>query len=104
MIESCNDGKIRIWNFHSSILIKIIRITKEPYELGFLCLWDNEYLFAGCFNIIKIVELKTGKIIKNLKGHKYTILYLTTFNHPKYGKSLISQGAHNDGIKLWINK
>ena len=104
MIESCNDGKIRIWNFHSSILIKIIRITKEPYDLNFLCLWDNEYLFAGCFNIIKIVELKTGKIIKNLKGHKYTILYLTTFNHPKYGKSLISQGVHNDGIKLWINK
>ena len=104
LIESCNDGKIRIWNFHSSILIKIIRVTKEPYELEFFCLWDNEYLFAGCYKTIKIVELKTGKIINILNGHNKTILYLTTFNLPKYGKSLISQGLDNDGIKLWINK
>ena len=49
------------------------------------------------------MELETGTIIKDFKGHNNKIVYIATINLPKYGKSFTSQGLDNDGIKLWIN-
>ena len=102
MIESCNDGKIRIWNFHSGVLIKTIRVA-DYYQLKYFCLWDDDYIFVGSVNTIKIVELRTKKVIGDLNGHNRKVAYLTTIDLPKYGKSLISQGLDKDGIKLWTN-
>ena len=68
-------------------------------------MWNNECIFIGCDDkTIKLVELKNGKIIKELKGHKREVISIKTIIHPKYGKCLISQGVKNDCIKLWINK
>ena len=64
---------------------------------------NNEYIFVGCDDkTIKLIELKYGKIIKELKGHNNKVLSIKSIIHPKYGKCLISKGAYNEPIKLWI--
>ena len=102
LIESCRDGNIRIWNFHTGAFIRIINISKEVRDI---CMWDNEYLLAGCNDkTIKIINLNNGIIIKEMEGHNDKVLSLKIINHPIYGKCLISQGADFEPIKLWIIK
>ena len=104
LIDSCKDGIIRIWNFHSGLLINKIKVRKD-YNLYGLCLWNNEYLFVGCEDkTIKLIELKSGKNIRNLIGHNNRVITIKKIILPKYGECLISQGYNNDQIKLWINK
>ena len=101
LIESCYDGNIRIWNFHSGELIKKIKVS-DDYLSG-ICLWNNEYLFVGCFDkTIKLIEMKKGIIVKSLKGHQNRVLTIKKINCPKYGDCLISKGWKDDQIKLWI--
>ena len=101
LIESSEDGNIRIWNFHTCILLNKINIDDELYGL---CIWDNECLFVGCYcGHIKMIEFKKEIRIKNLKSHKSKVLTIKKMVHPKYGKCLLSQGYYNDTIKLWVN-
>ena len=66
-------------------------------------MWNNEYIFVGCDDkTIKIIELKNGKIINELKGHNNKVLSIKSIIHPKYGKCIISQGADDNSIKIWI--
>ena len=103
LIDSCDDGNIRIWNFHSGLLLNKIEVTKKC--LYSLCLWNNNYLFVGCSDkSIKLIELNNNIIIKSLIGHNEVVLTIKKINHPQYGESLISQGAGDDQIKLWIFK
>ena len=46
LIQLNTDGKIRIWNFHSAMLLKIINLDIEC-QLKSFCLWNNEYLFVA---------------------------------------------------------
>ena len=67
-----------------------------------MCIWNRNYLFVGCEdNTIKLLEIKEGSIIKNLNSHTRHVLAIKKFNHPKYGKCLISQGQLRDQIRLW---
>ena len=103
LIESCPDGNIRIWNFHSGVFIRIINISKEG--IRDICMWDNEYLLVGCDDkTIKLINLNNGEIIKEIEGHNNKVLSLKIINHPIYGKCLLSQGADFEPIKLWIIK
>ena len=43
LIESSEDGYIRIWNFHSGELIKKIKANKMCYGIA---LWNNGYIFV----------------------------------------------------------
>jgi len=99
LIESSEDGNIRIWNFHSGELIKKIKVSGK--SLYSIILWNNEYIFAGCEDeTIKLINLKNGKVIKSLIGHNDFVITLKKVIHPIYGESLISQS--NDGkMKLW---
>ena len=73
LIESCEDGNIRIWGFHSCELIR--KIKTENNNLYGICLWNENYIFVGCKDqSIKLIELKNGLLIKNLKGHKGRII------------------------------
>ena len=47
LIEFCEDGIIRIWNFHTGLLLKKIALNNDPLEnlLNGICLWNNDYLF-----------------------------------------------------------
>ena len=104
MIESSFDGHLRIWDFHSGILLKKIKICDNDWLLG-LCLWDDEFLFVGCGDrTLKLIELKNGLITNHLSGFKNKVLAIKILDHPKYGKCLISQGYEKDQIKLLINK
>ena len=97
LIESSEDGNIRVWDFHSGELMNKIKISSG--RLYGLCLWNNDYLFIGCFDeTIKILELNSGIIIKNLEGHNNKVLTIKKIIHPKYGQCLISSGVLNESI------
>jgi WD40 repeat protein len=103
MIESSLDGNIRIWNFHSGLLLKKIKVNN--YGLFGICLWNRKYLFVGSDdNTIKLIELKNGKVIMSLTCHNNYVVTIKKIYHPKYGECLISQGLKNEQIKLWKNK
>lgn len=102
LIDSSGDGYIRIWDFHSSKLLKKFYI--DDNRLYGICLWNNNYLFIGCLDkTIKILDLNNEKIVKNLKRHKRFVLTMKKIMHPIYGECLLSQGHENDQIKIWAN-
>ena len=103
IIETSYDGNIRMWNFHSGELLNKIKVSN--YALYGICVWNDDYIFIGCEDkTIKLIELNTGKIIISLSGHNNEVLTIKKIFIPQYGESLISQGWHDDQIKLWINK
>ena len=103
LIESCNDGNIRIWNFHSAELLETIEISNQP--LFGICLWNNEFLFISCEDKeIKLIDLKNKNIIKRILGHSKPVATVKKIIHPQYGECLISQGMRDDQIRLWANK
>ena len=101
LIESCEDGNIRIWGFHSGELIR--KIKTENNNLYGICLWNENFIFVGCKDqSIKLIELKNGLLIKNLKGHKGRIISFKKIIKLDNSEYLFSQGL--DGtIKLWVN-
>ena len=105
LIDSCSEGTIRIWHFNTGELLNKIKIKNIDYGLTGICLWNDEYIFIGSQDkTIKLVEIKNGKIIKNLNGHTECLICIKKIIHPIYGECLISQGRRYDQIKLWINK
>ena len=100
IIESCEDGIIRIWDFNSGELLNRIKINNK--ELNGICLWNNNYLFVGCAdNTIKLVEFNKNIIINSLEGHNSKVLTFKKIIHPQYGECLLSQGYKNDKIIIW---
>ena len=101
LIESCEDGNIRIWGFHSGQLIR--KINTENNNLYGICLWNENFIFVGCKDqSIKLIELKNGLLIKNLKGHNGRIISFKKMVLQNNQECLLSQGL--DGtIKLWTN-
>ena len=103
LIESCFDGNIRIWNFHSGSLLNKINVNNKA--LFGICSWTNDYILVGCEDkAIKLIDLNKGLIIQNLTSHKNWVISIKHINHHKYGELLISQGYGNDQIKIWINE
>ena len=101
LIESCADGVIRIWNFHTGVLQSKIDCK---YGLLGVCIWSLEYLFTGCKdNTIKLIDIKKEKIIKSFTGHNNYVCTIRKIVHPKYGGCIISQSWHNDEIKIWMS-
>ena len=101
LIESCQDGKIRIWDFHSGELLYTIIVS--DLSLYGICLWNNNYLMVGCEDkSIKIIDLDKEKVISELKGHENKVTMIRKLIHPKYREFLVSQGHLNDGFKLWV--
>ena len=107
LIASCSDGFIKIWNFHSGEILKIIKVF--GVFLHSICLINNNYLAVGCGDkSIKIVDIKKGKAIKVLIGDASDINCIKCINHPNFGICLITKGNtkfhYDDNIKLWGNK
>ena len=69
-----------------------------------MSLWNENYLFVGCSDkTIKIIEIKSGLIVKSLTGHNNWVLTIKKIFHKEYGECLISQNWKESEIKLWIN-
>ena len=102
LIDSCDDGYIRIWNFHMGILLN--KIKADSNGLMGICLWADNYLFVGCKENIKLIELENKNIIKTFKKYENWVLTLKKINHPQYGDCLISKDYFNSNIELWIIK
>ena len=98
LIESSRDGNIRIWNFHNALLLNKINVCKS--DIRSICLWENNYIFIGLFEKLKIVDFQMGKIIKVVEFPNYTLNMIKKITHPKFGDCLVSQGLKNEQIKL----
>ena len=100
LIESSCDGNIRIWNFHSGILLKKINIGLEKEWLKSICLCEKiNYLFVGSVDSkMIIIDLEKEKVIEKYLLDEM-ILTIKKIIHPKYGECLISQGKYT--IKIW---
>ena len=99
LIESSSDGIIRIWNFHSGVLLNNIKLNNT--SLLSICLWKEDYLFVGCANNnIKIIELNNKLNIKDLVDI-HDVITIKTINHYKFGECIIFQRNFNIGIQLW---
>jgi WD40 repeat protein len=102
LIESCEDGIIRMWEFHSGNLLRKIKTDND--NLYGICLWNDNYAFIGCRDqTIKLIELKNGLLIKTIKGHKGRIISFKKIKEPNIGEFLFSQGL-DQTIKLWKNE
>ena len=88
LIECCDDGFIRIWDFHEGNLIKKIDVDKNC--IYSLCLWNSGYLFGACEDkTIKLIDLKDGLVIKELKFNiENMICTIKKIIHPIYGECL----------------
>ena len=100
IISSSRHGYILIWDFHSgNLLTKIVVNNTEFYGI---CLWNDQYLFAGCDNgDIKLIDLVNEKEIKSFLKHSKSVLTLRKIIHPKYGECLLSFSLDKK-IKLWL--
>ena len=99
IVESCGDGIIRIWNFHSGILLNKIKVSYG--YLFSICLYNN-YLFIGCREQkVKILDIKEMSIIKEIEGFNQEVITLKIFSHPALGKCLLVKGKFGEEIKLW---
>ena len=104
MIESSFDGNIRIWDFHSAILLNKIKVSENGWLFG-ICLWDNEHLFVACGDkTIKIINIKKNLILSKLNEFKNKVLSIQKLKHPHFGECFISQGYEKEQIKMFINK
>jgi len=100
LIDSCEDGIIRIYNFYTGELINRIFTGFTP--LRGICIWDKDCFFIGCKDkTFKLVDLNKCIVIKSIKAHNDTVLTLKKINLPKYGNCLVSKGMNEDSINLW---
>ena len=90
---------IRIFNFNSIELLSEIKTEKN---FSSLCLWNNNYLLVANENCsLKLMDLEKEKIIKIFPKESEKGIYIKMFQHPFYGKCILSQ--HKDEtIKLWV--
>ena len=103
LIETCNDGYVRIWDFHLGEMLNKIKICAEGIKS--ICLWDENTIFVGCDDAtIKMVDINTNEILHVLYGHKERVCCLKIIEHEYFGKCIISKGWGGDFIKLWKKK
>ena len=102
LIDSCDDGYLRIWDFHSANLLDKIKISEG--RLYGICLWNYKYLFVGVNDrYIKLIDLKNKKIFKISNVFITNISSFQKIKHPLYGECLITQGWFQNQIKMWTN-
>jgi WD40 repeat protein len=96
VLASNNDGRIRIWDFKSEKLLKVI--FDNNYLKG-ICLWKNKYLLTASNEGIIVIDIKKEKIIKNLY-EQIQIDNIKMINHPTYGDSFIISNLKQ--LKIYI--
>ena len=105
LLGATENGSIKKWNFDSGFELNHYVISNTYYNSFSFCLWNNEYLFVGFYNKGKIglMDLKNGKIVKELYGIEGNYNCIQKVIHPFYGECLISQDS-SGAILFWKNK
>lgn len=118
LLDMCfsKDGKYFVYSdrggnvyIRDSITLKIIKKFNYGHynnSVSVAISPDNKYIAIGGENkVIKIVDISSGKVIKELKGHT-SVIYSLVFSHN--GKKLLSASGKceelnltDDTIKLW---
>jgi len=105
IIGASLDG-VYLWNFHSGVLLNLIKNKNKNYiSFSGICPWNDEYFFSACNNDIELIKIDNNQKmipICKLTGHINKIKYVKKIIHPKYGECLISQDIKGI-IKLWVN-
>ena len=96
LIES-DSYAIRVWDFHSGLLLKKISINE--IKITSICLWNNDFLFIGSSNKILLINLQYAMAVDELLGNN-EVICIQKIIHPKLGECLMSQGNGNDFIFL----
>ena len=98
LIDSCYDGLIRIWNFHTIDLLNIINIS---HGINSISLFNDNYIFISCYDKeIKIVNILNGEI-KEFLGINKDIISLVTVGDSSFGYYLITEGFEEDPIVIY---
>ena len=93
-----NTGNVRIWDFNEKKLIQKIGVG---VGLNGGLFWNDEYvIFSGHDNNIKLINIKTGKMEKDLKKHDKQVSGVKKIEIPCFGECLISYGCDGQ-IYLW---
>ena len=101
VIESSEDGCIRIWDFHSANLLNKIEVCES--KLHGICLWNKKFLFVGCDDTtLKLLDLEKNFLVNNIKTEGY-IINAKKMYHNEYKECLITQDWRNQ-IKIWTIK
>ena len=102
LIDSCwEDNYLRIWDFHKGILLSKFKIGGETIRT--ICQADENHYYIGCRDhLIKLVDIKNGKVLKSFCIHKDWVVTIRKIKTLKFGECFASQGlTDKEIIKIW---
>jgi len=76
-----------------------MKVTYMEFVYGIMIIY-----LLGDNSTVRLVDLNTGEVIKELSGHEDLVLSVKKLIIPKYGECIISQGYQSDQIRLSIYK
>ena len=83
ILESCINA-LRIWNFHSGILLNKIEIKVNIYDI---CMFNENNVLFGCEDkTIKLLNMENKIVIKSISGHNEKVITI----------------KKNNSFKIWI--
>ena len=97
LISSGRGGYIKIWNFISGELLKII--DSGLSENFGICRWNSNRMYIGAKNF-NILVINQEELCDKIWGYHHITLTLKKIVHPKYGECLIGQG-YDGPITIW---
>src|SRR5438093_330540 len=96
--EPTRDGEIKLWEVDTGKLIRSLSIVHSDAVFSLDFSPDGKYLASGAADkFVKVIELGTGKIVKQFEGHTHHVLGVSWNRNER---TLASAGADNV-VKIW---
>ena len=96
--EPTRDGEIKLWQADTGKLIRSFTNVHSDSVFGLDFSPDGKYLASGAADkFVKVIELGTGKIVKQFEGHTHHVLGVSWNRNER---TLASAGADNV-VKIW---
>jgi len=96
--EPTRDGEIKLWQVDTGQLIHSFTNVHSDAVFGLDFSPDGKYLASGAADrFVKVIELGTGKIVKQFEGHTHHVLGVSWNRNER---TLASAGADNV-VKIW---
>jgi WD40 repeat protein len=96
--EPTRDGEIKLWQANTGNLIRSFTNVHSDAVFSLDFSPDGKYLASGAADkFVKVIELGTGKIVKQFEGHTHHVLGVSWNRNER---SLASAGADNV-VKIW---